>query len=294
MAVDDGRVEHEHWRGAIALKLVLHPDEVTTVPPPDPLFVLAPRLGYLPQVSQQALEQFGGALPPGANEPWFEYRGVPLKWHLPTGALYDLLSDGEYPWKLTIHFRAYPRDVLQPVRGSVEETLQATYLNSLKEAAYVLTGNSNAVMSLSKKSQQELLQNVLEAQQVEFHQNMQKMDLTKPLKARVPVRIYAREKVFDSFTGWKSIDYASKSLHIEGESSGDSQDHLSVKHVLQHSLSNVSDGDLESVKVVVAGVEIDLDSNLAEVYAYLKNADLWLYVTVILKPKRTSAAAGTG
>jgi len=48
------------------------------------------------------------------------------------------------------------------------------------------------------------------------------------------------------------------------------------------------------VKVVVAGVEIDLDSNLAEVYAYLKNADLWLYVTVILKPKRTSAAAGTG
>jgi len=67
-----------------------------------------------------------------------------------------------------------------------------------------------------------------------------------------------------------------------------------VKHVLRHSLANVSDGDLESVKVVVAGVEIDLDSNLAEVYAYLKNADLWLYVTVILKPKRTSAAAGTG
>ncbi len=57
-------------------------------------------------------------------------------------------------------------------------------------------------------------------------------------KARVPVRIYAREKVFDSFTGWKSIDYASKSLHIEAES----EDELSVKHVLQHSLGNLSDG----------------------------------------------------
>jgi len=90
----------------------------------------------------------------------------------------------EFLQQTKIHFRAYPRDVLQPVRGSVEETLQATYLNSLKEAAYVLTGNSNAVMSLSKKSQQELLQNVLEAQQVEFHQNMQKMDLTKPLVSR--------------------------------------------------------------------------------------------------------------
>ena len=74
----------------ISLKLELHADEVTTVPPPEPLFVsesppppssffhllpsnsssahldvfsclyqiLAPRLGYLPQVSKQALQQF--------------------------------------------------------------------------------------------------------------------------------------------------------------------------------------------------------------------------------------------
>ena len=32
-------IQREHWRGAIALKLELHADEVTTVPPPAPLFV---------------------------------------------------------------------------------------------------------------------------------------------------------------------------------------------------------------------------------------------------------------
>ena len=96
-------IQREHWRGAIALKLELYADEVTTVPPPAPLFVsskgsfvppkaregclsslsvrvfrgnerrlnsrfsslssspfkvLAPRLGYLPQISQQALAHF--------------------------------------------------------------------------------------------------------------------------------------------------------------------------------------------------------------------------------------------
>jgi len=58
--------------------------------------------------------------------------------------------------------------------------MQASYFNSLKESAYVLTGSSNSVMSLTKKSQQELWQNVLQSQDVEFFANMQKMDLAKP------------------------------------------------------------------------------------------------------------------
>jgi len=118
-------------------------------------------------------------LPPGENEIWFEYQGVPLKWHIPTGSLFDLLSegDGQYPWCLTVHFRSYPRNILQQVTG---DSMQASYFNSLKESAYVLTGSSNSVMSLTKKSQQELWQNVLQSQDVEFFANMQKMDLAKP------------------------------------------------------------------------------------------------------------------
>ena len=80
---------------------------------------------------------------------------------------------------LKVHFRAYPSDILQPLRG--EEALQASYFNSLKEAAYVLTGNSNAVMSLTKKSQEELWKNVLQVQHEDFFKNMNKLDLTKPM-----------------------------------------------------------------------------------------------------------------
>ena len=279
----------------MTLKLELHADEVTTVPPPAPLFVMAPRLGYLPQVSSQALQHFASVLPPGENQPWFEYQGVPLKWHIPTGALYDLLSEGEYPWCLTMHFRAYPSDVLQPLATSTStETLvekgedlastdiamQASYLNSLKEAAYVLTGNSNAVMSLTKKSQQELWTNVLEAKSRDFYNNIGKMDLNKPLRSRIPVRIYAREKIFDSFTGWKSIDYASKALHI-GEDTD--KDELTAKHLVVNTMEHLNEADLENVKVVAAGVQVSLDSNIAEVYSHLKNADMWLYLCILLQ-----------
>ena len=194
-----------------------------------------------------------------------------------------------------MHFRAYPSDVLQPLATSTStETLvekgedlastdiamQASYLNSLKEAAYVLTGNSNAVMSLTKKSQQELWTNVLEAKSRDFYNNIGKMDLNKPLRSRIPVRIYAREKIFDSFTGWKSIDYASKALHI-GEDTD--KDELTAKHLVVNTMEHLNEADLENVKVVAAGVQVSLDSNIAEVYSHLKNADMWLYLCILLQ-----------
>ena len=125
-----------------------------------------------------------------------------MKWQIPTGTLYDLLCDeGEYPWSLIIHFRAYPREVLQPVRGSGagEDALQAAYLNSLKEAAYVLTGNSNSIMSLTKKSQQELWTNVLEGQHKSFFSNMQKMDLTKPMVGQTACLFPSAQLLIDCF-----------------------------------------------------------------------------------------------
>ena len=49
-------------------------------------------------------------LPPGEDEVWFEYQGVPLKWHIPTGSLFDLLAGGRggYPWCLTVRLDPKP------------------------------------------------------------------------------------------------------------------------------------------------------------------------------------------
>ncbi|VFQ99713.1 unnamed protein product [Cuscuta campestris] len=91
------------WGGAIPLQIHLHESEVTTLPLPPPALILAPRLGYLPLLASQVKPFFSGALPPGVDTVWFEYKGLPLKWYIPIGVLFDLLcAEPERPWNLTM------------------------------------------------------------------------------------------------------------------------------------------------------------------------------------------------
>ncbi|KAJ7517120.1 hypothetical protein O6H91_21G011100 [Diphasiastrum complanatum] len=165
------------WQGAIPLHLELHSSEVSTVPPPSPFMTLAPRHGYLPLLVDYIRPHFQSALPPGPDNIWFDYKGLPLKWHIPTGVLFDLLCiEPERPWKLTVHFRAYPSNLLTAYEGS--EAAKWTFMNTLKEisalflkrpchllpsllnsiqqAAYIMYGNTKSVMNLSQSDQLEL------------------------------------------------------------------------------------------------------------------------------------------
>uniref|UniRef100_K7KAG7 Uncharacterized protein n=1 Tax=Glycine max TaxID=3847 RepID=K7KAG7_SOYBN len=140
------------WKGAIPLQIHLHESEVTTLPPPPPALVLAPRIGYLPLLISLLKPQFSTTLPPGVDTIWFEYKGLPLKWYIPTGVLFDLLCvEPERPWNLTVHFRGYPSIVLLPCEG--EDSVKWSFINSLKEAAYVINGNSKNVMNMSQTDQ---------------------------------------------------------------------------------------------------------------------------------------------
>ncbi|XP_050942289.1 autophagy protein 5 isoform X3 [Cucumis melo] len=147
------------WEGAIPLQIHLHESEVTTVPPPPPAMVLAPRIGYLPLLASQIKPYFGSTLPPGVDTIWFEYQGLPLKWNIPTGVLFDLLcAEPERPWNLTVHFRGYPRQLLIPCEG--EDSIKWSFINSLKEADYIVNGNTKNVMSMSEPDLLELWRSV--------------------------------------------------------------------------------------------------------------------------------------
>ncbi|KAL9316411.1 hypothetical protein ACSQ67_017412 [Phaseolus vulgaris] len=120
------------WEGAIPLQIHLHESEVTTLPPPPPALVLAPRIGYLPLLISLVKPHFSSTLPPGLDAVWFDYKGLPLKWYIPTGVLFDLLCvEPERPWNLTVHFRGYPSNVLLPCEG--EDSVKWSFINSLKE-----------------------------------------------------------------------------------------------------------------------------------------------------------------
>ncbi|RVW72696.1 Autophagy protein 5 [Vitis vinifera] len=58
-----------------------------------------------------------------------------------------------------VHFRGYPGNILTPCEG--EDSVKWSFINSLKEAAYIVNGNCKNVMNMSQSDQVELWHSVL-------------------------------------------------------------------------------------------------------------------------------------
>ncbi|KAL0423673.1 UNVERIFIED_CONTAM: Autophagy protein 5 [Sesamum radiatum] len=122
------------WGGAIPLQIHLHDSEVTTLPPPPPALILAPRIGYLPLLVPQIKPFFSSSLPPGVDTVWFEYKGLPLKWYIPTGVLFDLLcAEPERPWNLT-EVGCVILGIIDPLFFSISIGLGETIMCSMRTA----------------------------------------------------------------------------------------------------------------------------------------------------------------
>ncbi|KNA20386.1 hypothetical protein SOVF_052660 isoform A [Spinacia oleracea] len=236
------------WKGAIPLQIHLHDSEVATLPPPPPVLILAPRIGYLPLLAPQIKPLFSSTLPPGDDTVWFEYKGLPLKWYIPTGVLFDLLcAEPERPWNLTVHFRGYPSNILAPCEG--EDAVKWSFINSLKEATYIINGNCKNIMNMSQSDQLELWQSLINGNLESFLKVTSKLKLgavdddysaklyptIKPLSdagntdnpgaktGRIPVRLYARifTKVFDDLEdapeidSWEKISYINRPIGLD-------------------------------------------------------------------------------
>lgn len=133
-----------------------------------------------------------GSLPPGRTSPWFDFEGLPLRWQLTAGVLFDLLTlaqrtaggggverggcGPELPWRLTVHYRPCGSDSAPTVAGTgalnnfstnfqfqceEEDTVRSHYFNVLKEAMYVSQGSAGAVMSMTRAAQADLWRSVV-------------------------------------------------------------------------------------------------------------------------------------
>ncbi|XP_020234125.1 autophagy protein 5 [Cajanus cajan] len=269
------------WEGAIPLQIHLHQSEVTTLPPPPPALLLAPRIGYLPLLISLLKPHFSTALPPGVDTIWFEYKGLPLKWYIPTGVLFDLLCvEPERPWNLTVHFRGYPSNLLLPCEG--EDSVKWSFINSLKEAAYVINGNCKNVMNMSHPDQVELWGSVLNGnlesyQRVasklklgtfedEYAENISSGSIKSPQSTgdmdaagqvktgRIPVRLYlwTVNEEFDDFEdapqidNWDKVSYINRPVEIHREDGKFFSLNEAVKRILPEFFpenSFVSEGD---------------------------------------------------
>ncbi|GAB1216425.1 autophagy protein 5 [Aspergillus terreus] len=113
------------------------------------------------------------------HDGWFSFEGVPLKWHLPVGLLYDLYagadpaskgsgpaSDDEtaefpLPWRLVVQFSDWPDEEL--VRLDADGmVMHDAFINSVKEADFMRNGTAKGIMTLSKEDSSGLWKSVQE------------------------------------------------------------------------------------------------------------------------------------
>ncbi len=77
------------------------------------------------------------------EEAWYEFDGIPVKWQIPVGVLYDYhmgqdpAIPGEtftcQPWTLTLRFKEYPNSILPRTANACHDN----FVNSSKEVGSI-------------------------------------------------------------------------------------------------------------------------------------------------------------
>jgi autophagy-related protein 5 len=146
------------WQGVVPVCFRLSAKDAAGSEMPLPLYVMLPRLSYFPLVFDRVKAYFLGVVPTAMDEIWLESSaGVPLRWHLAVGVLFDLHSDSlmpPIPWQVTVHFSSFPEDRL--IRLTGVEALKNLFMSALKEANFLKYGDGGKVMSLSRSDQDSL------------------------------------------------------------------------------------------------------------------------------------------
>ncbi|XHG06473.1 autophagy protein 5 [Aspergillus wentii] len=202
------------WDGQLPLEIILAPSESRTYDQTDPYLISCPRVSYLPSLLPRLRVFFSSSLiNPNSNphDGWFSFEGVPLKWHYPVGLLYDLYAgadpaskgrrgdefdestdsaSGSLPWRLTVHFSDWPDEEL--VRLDADGmVINDAFINSVKEADFLRSGNAKGIMSLSKEDSSGLWKAVQDVDLPSF-QRISNILLPPPSQPfrNVPIRLF--------------------------------------------------------------------------------------------------------
>ncbi|OGM44123.1 putative autophagy protein Apg5 [Aspergillus bombycis] len=203
------------WDGRLPLQIRLAPSESRIYDQSDPYIISYPRISYLPSLLPRVRAFFASSLidpSSQAHDGWFSFEGVPLKWHLPIGLLYDLYAgadpaskgtvesedagwdidnqDSPLPWRLVVHFSDWPDEELVRLDAG-GMVMNDAFINSVKEADFLRNGTAKGIMSLSKEDSSGLWKSVQDVELPSF-QRISNILLPPPNQPfrNIPIRIF--------------------------------------------------------------------------------------------------------
>ncbi|KAG7841459.1 hypothetical protein KL942_001338 [Ogataea angusta] len=125
---------------------------------------------------------------------WFEFERVPLKWNLPIGLLYDLVTTDaqieKQVWDITLKYYDYPTEYVIPIDQNAS-FLKDHWTNQLKEACFILNGSSKLVMNMSRTDSDDFYHAAIHKDSTQFESMFRKLlpSNVSSLK-NLPIKVY--------------------------------------------------------------------------------------------------------
>lgn len=231
------QIKHRVWDGAVNIRVVLEyslntsSSETSASPPPTHLSSLSSvsspvlltlslvvvkeflisvyRNSYVPTFLPLMVEYFSSYVDELAKIPtWLEWNDIPLKWNLPVGVLYDVLTlsqrthkkdDDSNVWTLHLRYKdQYPRTTVIPfvyttVDGTVDyaKSLHELIVNQLKQSCFVMNGSAKPMLNLSKEDSTKLWEAIQNHNLAHYNQvNRRITPRDSSLVLKIPIKIY--------------------------------------------------------------------------------------------------------
>ncbi|CAG9465017.1 unnamed protein product [Pedinophyceae sp. YPF-701] len=308
-------VRDQAWQSRVLVALTLGPEEVAAADVQTfPFYTLLPYNCPIIAAAQEALATFESVLLDGPRQPWLEFHGDYLPWHVPAGVVHRALTGGRaYPWSLTVRFRSPPPGQL-PQFGN--DPLLTSTLNALKEASMTLTGTARPVMALPVASKAPLAAATREGQRAKYDE-LTSSFVWEPKSwgsrpASVPVHAYvvAGSGGVGPADCWSDVRLASRPFAIEhapdtdreqSDTEGADSGHDAGQGARERTVGDVAlalceefglqasrgaDGSDAAVQVVVCGVELPLSTTLEFAWAALRSPSGFLDLVIIGQRQR--------
>ncbi|KAI8982145.1 autophagy protein Apg5-domain-containing protein [Mycotypha africana] len=262
----------------------------------NPIYLEVPRCSYLPLVTehiQKVISQLERThiidqtqLDDKFRNAWYEYLGVPLKWHYPIGLLHDLYCNTPTDiWTLTLQFDNLPTDEI--LEKPTVDNMRDMYMSMMKEADFLLHGSTKKVMNLSKKDSKQLWQGVVLDAFEDFHnvnKNLRSSSgLLSPSSSPASKNIsnnrirYVPLKIYLPNNCPVIQELISFSGHQDESASPTIQD------ILKQAIPELTFPLDSKLTIMLHGIEVPLDTPIVWAYENLAYADNFLHMVIKYK-----------
>ena len=140
MVAEHDDVQRHCWDGAVPIRFILSPSEVSASQSPSPLYLPIRRMSYFSSLAARIRDHFFSWASTAHDEWWLEFEGIPLQWNYPVGVLFDvhcgsIASRPNLPWDIVVHFARFPGDRI--LRCGDPRVALSYFTNSLKEVGCI-------------------------------------------------------------------------------------------------------------------------------------------------------------